>query len=432
MTSSPTATVAAAAPTAPGVLGTGPSGPAGSWTRLDFGVVSGLVVLLVLTQRIAIPVGDTVVGVALPVSYLAVAVLLARHRLTVSRLRAELYLVAVVACLATTSVVSLRGDPYSLSSLQLLLVLYLPWIFRAQGVDGRVLAERAGRTFVRVMLVVAAVGVLQLTLQLAGVWQYEDYLRGWIPADLFFSDYNSSIPLAFDSPTYKANAFVMLEPSFLSQFCALAVIIGVVLRIRVWMLLLLIAGLASAVSGTGILLLLTGAALFVVRDARRIRPAYVVASIAAVVLLVSAPTAPLLLDRSDEVAVSGSSGNARFVAPYTVVERALEREPERYVTGAGPGNDRTIVQSGDSEARYANYTIVPKLAFEYGLFAGGLFMLFLLMGLLDGSPWRVVPGALLVMTFFLSGGLLQPQTAVLAWVFTGLCSADRDRRASPG
>ncbi len=72
-----------------------------------------------------------------------------------------------------------------------------------------------------------------------------------------------------------------------------------------------------------------------------------------------------------------------------------------------------------------SYSLIPKLAFEYGVVAGGLFVVFLLVSMLRGAPWKIVPGSLVFMTFFLSGALLQPQTAFLAWLFTVLGSHDR-------
>ncbi len=66
------------------------------------------------------------------------------------------------------------------------------------------------------------------------------------------------------------------------------------------------------------------------------------------------------------------------------------------------------------------YSIIPKLVFEYGVIAGGLMILFLVLATLDRAPWRVVPATLVVMTFALSGALLQPQTAVLVWLLAGL------------
>jgi hypothetical protein len=114
------------------------------------------------------------------------------------------------------------------------------------------------------------------------------------------------------------------------------------------------------------------------------------------------------------------------VHPYTEVIRGLGEDPLRYVTGGGPGSSERLLSSSRTGAgEVVLYSVIPKLAFEYGLIAGGLFILFLLFSILDGGPWRVVPGSLVVMTFVLSGGLLQPQTAALVWVFTALGSVDR-------
>lgn len=403
-----------------------------AWGEGDQRVVTILVVLLVLTQRMGVPVGGSTISVALPLSYLAVTILLFRRRLTANRLRSELYLIAITACLATTAIVALDGGSFSMTSLLLLVAIYLPWTMRARGSTPYAVAWRAGATFVRVMLVVAAVAVLQFAAQLAGIWQYQDYLAQVIPSQYLVFGYNPNIPLVFGSPTFKANAFVMLEPSFLSQYCALAAVIGMILRVPTWQLLLLVAGLASAVSGTGIVALAIGGALILVRARHRIRPAYLVGAVVALVVVLLGPTAPLLLDRTGEVTQSGTSGNARFVAPITEALRGLEDDPARYAVGAGPGSaDRLLGERGDGRSALANFSIAPKLAFEYGLIAGGLFVVFILLGLLDGAPWRVVPGVLVVMLFLLSGALLQPQTAFLAWVLIGLGASDRARAPYP-
>lgn len=403
------------------------SGGTSPWTRTDQRIVSTLVVLLVVTQRLGVPIAGTPIAIALPLTYAAVVALAVRRRLQVGRLRAEMLLLALAACLATAAAVGLRGSNFSVFSLLLLVAIYLPWVLQVNGGDRGAICRHAGRTFLGTMVVIAAIGVAQLAAQLAGVWRYVDLLATSLPATLLVPNYNPTIPLQYGSAIVKANGFVMLEPSFLSQYCALAVIIGLVLRVRLWQLIVLLLGLASAVSGTGILLLVGGSILLLVRARHVIRPAYLFAAAVALVVMLSGPVAPYLLDRTPEVTVAGSSGNARFVAPYSVVYRALEREPVRYLIGQGPGTDQTLTTSGDPEAAYANYSVVPKLAYEYGLVAGSLFVLFLLVGLLDGVVWHVVPGALVIMTFLLSGALLQPQTVGLAWVLTGLCAADRDR-----
>ncbi|MGY1716357.1 hypothetical protein ACI78R_17985 [Geodermatophilus sp. SYSU D01106] len=400
------------------------------WGRADQVLLGTLVTVLVLTQRIGVPVGDTSISVALPLSYAVIVVLGLRRALAVGRLRLELLVVAMTSVLAVTAYVSYTGGTLSITSLLLLVVIYLPWVLRARTDRGREVVEGAGRAFVRVMLVLATVGIGQFVTQLLGVWDYEDYLGEWVSPQFLIADYNTSIPLAYGVDVFKSNAFLMLEPSAFSQFCALAALIGLLLGVRAWQLLVLVAGLASAVSGTGIILLGVGLVLMALHAPRRLRPAHLLAVAVIAVLALLSPAGPLLLDRTDEINQPQSSGYARFVAPYSEVYDGLAADPVRYLVGAGPGNvERLLASARDGLGNDVLYSIIPKLAFEYGILAGGLFVVFLVLTLLDRPAWRVVPGSVLVMVFLLSGALLQPQTAFIAWLLTGLGSRDSSASA---
>jgi hypothetical protein len=396
------------------------------WGHADQVLVNVFVVLIVLTQRVGIPMMGTSISVALPLGYLLIAVLAVRGALGISRIRAELLVIGVTATLVATTIVGLRGGNVSIPSLLLLLSIYLPWMLRARGsADGRRIVTSAGRTFIRLMMVVATVGVLQLVAQFAGVWRFEDYLQDWLGADYIVPHYNFSNEVAWEAGIFKATAFVLLEPSFLSQLCALAIIIGFMLRIRAWQILVLAAGMGASVSGTGIILLAAGLVFLVLRAARLLRPGYVVAAAVAVALVLASPVASIFAERSGEVTQADSSGHARFVEPYAQVYEAMGDRPVLYLHGAGPGTSEELLQTysiGYSDI--VLYSVVPKLAYEYGIVAGGLFAVLLLVSILRGAPWRVVPGSIFVMIFFLSGALLQPQTAFLAWVFTTLGSRE--------
>jgi hypothetical protein len=395
--------------------------------RVELRLVALLVVLLMLTQRVGLPVGGSVIPLALPLSYAFAAVTLMRGLLTVSRLRAELFVVAISACLLATVAVSWLGATWqlSMSSLFYLIALYLPWLLRVRAPHGGTVVAHAGRTFVRVMLVLAGVGIVQLVAQLTGVWDWEDYLALVVPADYMVPDYNFSNELAYGVGTFKSTAFVLLEPSFLSQFCALAILVGIMLRVPMWQLLLLGAGLFSAVSGTGLILLAVGAALLLVRAPQRLRPGYLLGGGLIAGLFYLSPVATFLISRQDEVGTEGTSGNARFAAPFEYAWEGLVAEPTRFLVGAGSGSVQRIIGGSRVAGVDILYSTLPKLAFEYGIIAGGLFALFLVLAIVDRAPWRVIPGALVVMVFLLSGALLQPQTAVLAWLLAGIGATDR-------
>ena len=384
-------------------------------------VLQVLLVVVVAGQRFVLPAGSLPVPIALVAVYAAVLLLRSRGGVRYNRVRTELFVMAAAAVCLSTWVNSLRGQPLSLNSLLLLLVIYVPWVFCIATPFADTVVPVL-RTFVRLMLVAAVGGAVQMLVQLAGVWSYTDYLGRLVPAGFLAQNFNTSIPIKYASPIYKANAFVFLEPSFLCQFLALAVIVAILIRAPAWQPLLLVLGMASTLSGTGILLLVVGGALIVFRLPRAIRPTYVIAAATALVVIFLTPAAGLLLDRRNETSQQGSSGSLRFVQPYTGVIRGLSEEPVRYVTGAGPGaSDRLLVsnRSGDPSQAVV-YTIVPKLAFEYGLVAMMIFVGFLLVAVLRGPPMPALPGAVAFMIFFLSGSLLQPHTIFTAWLLTSL------------
>lgn len=398
-------------------------------TRTDLRIVSVFTVLLVLTNRIGVPAGETAISVGIPLAYLFSAVMLFRGVLRVDRLRGELYLLAVGATLATTAYIAISGRDFSMTSYLLLVVVYLPWILSSGGRAGRDVVVTAGRAFVGTMLVLSVVGVLQFVSQVVGVWSFTDYLSDWVPTGWIVPFYNFDNPLGYDNPIRKANAFVLLEPSFLSQYAALAVLVGLVIGVRAWKQAVLLAGVASAVSGTGVVLLAVGGLLVLARAPKLVRPSHLVAGAVGVLVVFATPVADTLLSRRDELSEPGSSGYARFVSPYAEVLRGLADETQRNVVGAGAGMTERLLASN----RYGGgddvlYGVIPKLFFEYGLIAGGLVLLFIVLAVLDRAPLPVLPVAMLFMVLVLSGALLQPQTAYLVWLLSSIGGGDVVRR----
>jgi hypothetical protein len=385
-------------------------------------VVSVLVVLLLVSQRIGIDAGGTVVSVAVPLAYAFIGISIATHMVVVSRLRASLLTAAVSGVLLTTAAVAWLDldHKYSMSSLGLLIALYVPWVFCVRRPYGAAVTAHAGRTFIRTMLVVAVIGIAQLGAQLAGVWQFRDVLKDVVPS-LIVPNYNYTNEVSYGIGIFKSTGLVVLEPSFLSQFCALAIIIGIVLRVRAWQLLVLAGGLASAVSGTGLVLLGAGAVLLLIRAPRLLRISYLLVGVLVPVIVYFSPIGAFLLQRQGELTQQGTSGNARFILPFQAVWNGLLEAPARFFIGAGPGSVDRVLPNTKVTANGTDvlYSAVPKLVFEYGALAGGLFILFLVLATIDRAPWRVVPAAMVFMTFLLSGALLQPQTAVLVWLLSG-------------
>jgi len=384
-------------------------------------VLQVVVIVVVMGQRITVPFGSMPISLPLIAGYVGILLLRLRGGIQYNRVRSELYIAAGAVIVACAWFTSWRGDDISLNSLLLLLVIYLPWVFciSSQFTD---LIIPVLRTFVRLMVFTAIVGTVQMIAQLLLGWKYEDYLQTWLSPAWLAQGFNTSYQLAWNNPVTKANAFYFLEPSFLCQFLALALIISLLIRAPAWQPLVLGLGMAATLSGTGIILLVVGIALLFVLVPNRIRPSYLVAGILGLAIIFSTPAADILLDRRAETSQQGSSGYIRFVQPFTEVSSGLAEDPSRYVVGAGAGAADRLLESSakDGQGAAVVYGIAPKMAFEYGLIAAVLFVAFLLISIMRGPPLPVLPTSVVIMIFLLSGSLLQPHTVMLAWLLTSI------------
>ncbi len=386
--------------------------------RYVLGVLQTLLLVTVAGQRILVPFGaDIQLPLPLLAVYVAGFLLFVRRGIVYNRVRTELYVAALIVLVASAWTASWLGHDVSLTSILLLLVLYLPWAFC---VAPRYRANFVPlmRTFVRAMVAFALLGAGQMVAQLLLGWPYTDYLQRWIGAGWLDLTFNTENPLSYNNPLVKANAFVFLEPSFLCQYCALALIVALLIRAPAWQQLALGLGMAATLSGTGILLMIFGTVLILLRAPNRIRPRAVVAGAICLTIVFLTPAAGILLDRTGEAGRSGSSGSLRFVQPYTGAIAGLQQDPSRYLVGAGPGAADRLLASTRSGGEAVVYGIIPKVAFEYGLFSLVVFVAFLLLSVLRGPPVPVLAGSTLFMMFFLSGSLLSPHVIIAAWLLT--------------
>ncbi|MCE0535909.1 hypothetical protein LWF15_10330 [Kineosporia rhizophila] len=374
----------------------------------------------VVFQRFALPLGGFPISVPLVAMYVFLVLARLRGGIRYNRVRSELFIAsAALVMLATFGAGFTANSSVSVNSVLLLLIIYLPWVF-CVSLQFRDLFVPLARFYTHIMLVAATIGIFQLSSQYAGVWVYQDFIKNVVPENFLLQDYNVSYQLAWNDPTTKANAFVFLEPSFLCQFLAVALVLALLIRAPAWQPALLGMGMASTLSGTGIILLCISVALMVVVAPNRIKPNYVLAGVVGLAIVFTTPAADILLDRRNETSQEGSSGYIRFVQPYTEVTAGLSEEASRLFVGAGPGAADRLLTSFRSGGDAVVYTIAPKLAFEYGLVAMVVFVAFLVVSVYRGPPIPVLPTAMLIMIFFLSGSLLQPHTVALAWFLTSL------------
>lgn len=394
--------------------------------RVPLASIYLLIITITAFQRFVIP--GTVVSVALPVAFLVLVGLAAQRQLRADVSRVGLYLAAVAACLLSSLAVSAgSGTEPSVTSLLLLLVLYVPLCFRTSG-QLRDRFPTVLEFFQKVMIVAAFGCLLQWALQVAGLplpYQ-EDLFEELLPPGLIFTDeYNTTDPIIYGSSIFKSNGFVFLEPSFASQFLALAIIIQLMLGGRRWRLALFGAALLSTVSGTGLLLLAIGMVVLAIRRGGRWTARAVAATILVAATVSLTPVGELLAVRSGETTEAGSSGNARFVAPYSNVANAIGSDQAAFAVGRGAGSVDIDTAYFNPKGLLVNYPVLPKFVGEYGVPAALIFLAFMLTVLLRNTPSPTLGVMSIMIYFVLSGSLLQPQTVYLVWLLTGLFAAAR-------
>lgn len=380
-------------------------------------LVGVLIVPTVVLQRIAVPVGSGQVPIVLPIGLIAIAWALRRGLVVEDRFHLQLYVIAVMVCVVATCVNAWSGGSWSQLSLVYLVLTYLPFVFRLRQRD-HCTFERGLRLFVAVMVVFAALGVAETAAQLLG-WSYHDLL-GSLPSSFLLRNYNTNFPMTYGSHFYKANGFVFLEPSFFSQFVALALIVQGYLGRSTSRTLLFGTALVCAFSGTGLILAAAGMALVWARKStstsRLVLP--IVALVAAVAV---SPLGGFFTNRLHEFSTAGSSAQSRFVTPYRLATDSATSDGSAFFFGHGPGSAERRVQVVVTETGAVPiFPVAAKLVYEYGVPAMCVFMAFVFGATLLRPPSRRLAAVLLVMYLTLSGSLLQPATVFLLYTLTAL------------
>ncbi len=367
---------------------------------------------MVMTDRFGIAIGSFPLGLTMPLAYVLLAVLLLEGRLALDALS-----LAMFSALATVGVVSFLlnasvdgGSGTSISSLSLMLAIYLPFVFtQARQTDTQGHWLWMMRTAGNVLLIVAIAGIVQFYAQfvIRTPWLFD--ISKLIPDPIRAQGiYNSAIPVG---STFKANGLFCREPSNFSFWMALGLLIELTLFKRVKRMLCFGLALMLSYSGTGLLTLAFGL-LF------PFRPRMLAWVGAALVLILGSNALagdPLnlafTLNRFGEFSARGSSAYARYVAPMFLVDANFDSSPWSIWLGHGPGTIQKNVAAFDShDPTWA------KLLFEYGI-AGFVACLGFMAYRLSRFEAPFQFRAVLFANWLVMGGyLLTPETVYLLYV----------------
>ena len=377
------------------------AGPqAGAAAALAWTVMLACLVL----QRLAIPVGELKVSLAVPVVGAAALAGLAAGVLVLDRLRVVLLLgLAAIGCLSMALAIHLPlafAPRQSMASLaQFLLLTGFAVLVVARPVPARA----AMGAVADAIALVALAGVAQFLLQFAGLGLFS--FQGLVP-EAFLNEESWAVVLPIEgSMLNRSNGFFLVEPSVFSQVLAIALMIETLWFRRPARFALLGAAFVVGGSGTGLLVLgcfgLTLAAL-------NRGPGLLLAAGLAIGAALAAGAAALLLPdvfavfagRADEVAREGSSGHERFVTPFWILAEAFDATPRTLLAGLGPGSAEHLA------VPWRYWTNTPaKVLIDYGAAGFACYLGLLVAGPQDRPRLLMLPALLVLL--LLTGGYHQ-------------------------
>ncbi len=338
------------------------------------------ILAVVLLAKIAVPpFGKIGLGIDLPIVLAAVLIGLCIGRFQVHLTRLLFYLLTI-GWLGGSQL--LLDNPFSPSSIAFLALLFLPLTLQLRPPRARPLAPPPARepldAALQAMAGLAAffalLGVLQYTLQYAIGQKLAFPIEHSLPEAFITQKYNHLIPIREGGTILKANGVFFLEPSFYSQFIGLGLVLELSMRNRPLRIALMVAGLAVAYSGTGIIVAAVGIAGLGIVKRRWDVIVFVTLAALAALLLSDVLQLDRLLGRIAEFHSTRSSASARFVAWIDMLHQHWWLDGVRALFGAGAGSFSSYAVTARLATAEMSFS---KMLFEYGIVGATLFFGFL-------------------------------------------------------
>jgi hypothetical protein len=328
------------------------------------------------------------------------------------RLDRALILAPFLCVAAVSALLNLSGRA-TWTSLALLVAIYSIYSLRLR--PGAFDSYFPYRAFSNIACLVALAGVLQFALQrIIGVenafWldtrDSEAILVGFLAVQ----------PISYGSYIMKSNGFFLLEASFLSQLAGLALIIELAYFGRISRTICLICALVVALSGTGLIIVFVLGPLVLLW--RRESTLFIGLTIFAFLLLGLSEALHLdtLVARSEELSSTDSSGFARFVSIFYLLDLFTFNDALATIVGRGPGSVTEFIPVVNFQAHDPTW---GKVAYEYGLI-GLVFYLAMIIYVTSPAPF-FARTSVWILFFFLGGNLLNHvahayMLALAAWL----------------
>jgi hypothetical protein len=244
--------------------------------------------------------------------------------------------------------------------------------------------------------IIALCGIGQYVLQFFVNTAYVFPMENFLPADWRVTGFNMQAPIAYGSSIYRANGIFMQEPSFFSQFLAIAVLAELMGPARLWRVALYGAAILASYSGTGLVILAVCMPVLILASRRW--GLMIAIAIVLLLLFLAAPYLHIdhLIARIGEFGSERSSAYERFVGGFRIFEASVAADPWKMLFGYGAGSYRDLVHGLNHPA--AEMALF-KIVVEYGLVGTLLYFGFVLFCIFSARGPFVLRLALAVSLF---------------------------------
>ena len=381
--------------------------------------LAGMLFASIFLQRFAIPFGETGTAANLFLTCIALLVLSLRGALAVDPLR-MLLLIAFITCVWASSM--LNPSQTSGLAVVLLIVTYTPHALSLRNPEN--IFEANVRAYRGVMTLCACFGIAQFLAQFVVPSKYLFTFAPFIPAEYLIGGYNTVIPITYGSAIFKSNGFFFLEPSFFSQYLAIAIVLEVLFFQSATRMLVYSTASVVTYSGTGfILLILLLPALLIRACSYKMLAAIVIFGIIAV-LFGGLWNIDALLQRTNELGAQNTSATIRFLSGFWLIADFLFSSSQDFLFGLGPG---TFLRYQALVAYEINDPPWAKLLFEYGLLGSITFWVYFGVMAFQRAPSVWISAALTIGFLTFGGTLADARIQVLLLLFCTLPKGQRVR-----
>jgi hypothetical protein len=279
----------------------------------------------------------------------------------------------------------------------LMVTLYVAYVFYLpRQADA---TAQALRFFLGLATLVALAGVAQYGLQLTVGARYAFPIENFVPDAFIIRGFNMQAPIAYGEAAYRVNGIVFSEPSFFSQFMAVAIVVELLTSKRLLPVALYGLALLLSYSGTGFILLAICLPLILITRRHWGLLWLIIGALALAMALGSYLDLDKLTGRLGEFGAVRSSAHARFVAGFDVLAQYLWPDPVKALFGYGAGAFPGYAVRMPFPV--AEMTLF-KMIFEYGLLGAALYFAFIFYCVFRSSAPAIVRLAV-ALTLLLNG-----------------------------